>query len=72
MYKLKSGPRGTSDLKEKEPRRFAALREQLLAHAAAIDADGPDWWKRLSPSGGTVKNAAAGKNGGKKKGPKNE
>jgi arylsulfatase A len=55
LYDLKADPRETADLKEKEPQRFAALREQLIKHNAAVEAEGPDWWKRLSPSGGTAK-----------------
>jgi O-methyltransferase involved in polyketide biosynthesis len=42
-------------LKETEPQRFAALREQLRAHNAAVDAEGPDWPQRLQASGGKPK-----------------
>ena len=54
LYHLAADPHETTDLKAMEPSRFAALREQLVKHNAAIDAEGPDWWRRLSPSGGTV------------------
>ena len=37
--------------------RFAALKTQLIQHNAQIDAEGPDWWKRLSPNGGKPKAA---------------
>lgn len=50
-YHLKSDSREATDLKSAEPQRFAALREQLLKHNAAVEAEGPDWWKTLSPNG---------------------
>jgi arylsulfatase A len=52
LYNLEKDPAETTDLKEAEPERFGALRERLLAHTAAVEAEGPDWWKRLSASGG--------------------
>jgi len=52
LYDLAADPRETTDLKEREPERFAALRDRLLQHNSAVEAEGPDWWKRLSPSGG--------------------
>ena len=52
MYNLESDPKETADLREKEPERFRELREELLALNASIEAEGPDWWKRLSPNGG--------------------
>jgi arylsulfatase A len=63
LYNLKSDPKETTDLKDREPGRFAALRDQLVKHNAAIDAEGPDWWKRLSPNGGK---AVTGEEGRKK------
>jgi arylsulfatase A len=54
LYNLAADPHETTDLRATEPSRFAALREQLVKHNAAIDAEGPDWWRRLNPSGGTV------------------
>jgi hypothetical protein len=35
----------------------------LFENEAAIDAEGPDWWKRLSPNGGKPKSAKEGKTG---------
>ncbi len=61
LYNLSADPQETTDLKDREPQRFAALREQLTKHNAAIDAEGPDWWRRLSPNGGTVPAAANAK-----------
>jgi arylsulfatase A len=66
LYNLKADVNETSDLKDKEPQRFAALRDQLLKHNAAIDAEGPDWWKTLSPNGGKAKGAEPAKKKGKK------
>ena len=66
LYNLAADPHETTDLKSKEPARFAALRDQLVKHNAAIDAEGPDWWRRLSPNGG----AAIDPNATKKKNPK--
>lgn len=57
LYNLKTDPKEATDLKSAEPQRFAALREQLLKHNAAVDAEGPDWWKTLSPNGGKAKGA---------------
>jgi arylsulfatase A len=57
LYNLKTDVKEATDLKSAEPQRFAALREQLLKHNAAIDAEGPDWWKTLSPNGGKAKGA---------------
>jgi len=51
LYNLKTDARETTDLKATEPQRFAALRAQLLKHHAAVEAEGPDWWRHLGPSG---------------------
>jgi arylsulfatase A len=61
LYDIKSDPQETTDLKDKEGERFAAMKAQLIKHNAAIDAEGPDWWKRLSPNGGQPKGADKGK-----------
>ena len=66
LYNLKTDAAEANDLKEKEPQRFAALREQLVKHNAAVDAEGPDWWKTLSPNGGKAKGAEAPAKKGKK------
>ena len=67
LYNLKTDEKETTDLKEQEPERFAALRDQLIKHNASINAEGPDWWQRLSPNGGKPKGANDGKGKGKKK-----
>jgi len=63
LYDINNDPKETTDLKDKEKTRFAALKDQLIKHNASIDAEGPDWWKRLSPNGGKP----AGANEGRKK-----
>jgi arylsulfatase A len=55
LYNLASDERETTDLKDADPQRFAAMREQLLRHNAAVDAEGPDWPQRLQASGGRPK-----------------
>jgi arylsulfatase A len=52
LYDLKADPKETTDLREKEQDRFDALRKELVELTAAVDKEGPDWWKRLSPNGG--------------------
>jgi arylsulfatase A len=67
LYNLKADVKETTDLKDREPQRFAALRDLLAKHNAAIDAEGPDWWKTLSPNGGIAKtNDASPKKKGRK------
>lgn len=55
LYNLKTDEKETTDLKDKEPAMFATLKAQLIQHNAGIDAEGPDWWKHLSPNGGKPK-----------------
>jgi arylsulfatase A len=52
LYNLKDDPREEHNLRDSEPERFAALQKELTALHAQIEAEGPDWWRRLSPSGG--------------------
>jgi arylsulfatase A-like enzyme len=52
LYNLKADPKETTDLRDKEPLRFEELRKELVALNAQIEAEGPDWWKRLDPNGG--------------------
>jgi arylsulfatase A len=61
LYDLKSDPREAEDLKDREPERFLEMKEHLLRHNAAVEAEGPDWWKRLSPNGGKPKGSEGGK-----------
>jgi arylsulfatase A len=57
FYNLKEDEKETTDLKNKEPAMFAILKARLIQHNASIDAEGPDWWQRLSPNGGKPKGA---------------
>ena len=52
MYDLKTDPQETTDLRESKVAEFAELKKRLLEYSALIEAEGPDWWRRLSPSGG--------------------
>ncbi|MCI0702515.1 MAG: hypothetical protein L0241_15640 [Planctomycetia bacterium] len=52
LYDLKTDPKETTDLSGKEKEKLAALKKQLQDLNAEIEKEGPDWWKRLSPSGG--------------------
>jgi arylsulfatase A len=62
LYNLHNDPKETTDLKDQEFQRFHELKGRLLETNAKIEAEGPDWWKRLSPNGG-----ADPKKAGKKK-----
>jgi len=55
LYHLSEDQQEAKDLKDQEAEKFAELRAQLVRHTAAIDAEGPDWWKTLSPNGGQEK-----------------
>ena len=61
LYNIAADVRETTDLKEAEPQRFNALRERLLKHNAAVDAEGPDWPQRLHASGGKPKGESPAK-----------
>lgn len=58
LYDLGTDPKESADLKDKEPERFAALREKLASTTAAINAEGPDWWKTLGANGGKEQGGA--------------
>ncbi|MFM8580324.1 MAG: sulfatase-like hydrolase/transferase, partial [Planctomycetaceae bacterium] len=53
LYNLGEDERETTDLSDREPERFAELKRRLLEQTAAVEAEGPDWWRTLSPNGGT-------------------
>lgn len=52
FYNLESDPKETKDLKATAPERFLEMKERLLALNASVEAEGPDWWRRLTPNGG--------------------
>jgi arylsulfatase A len=64
LYDLAQDPQETTDLQEKRPEDFLRLKTQLLSQNAAIEAEGPDWWKRLSASGATAPGAKPSKKQG--------
>jgi arylsulfatase A len=66
MYQVQSDSAETTDLKDQETERFQQMKAQLLKHHAAVEAEGPDWWKRLSKNGGSTSNPK-GKGKAKKK-----
>jgi arylsulfatase A-like enzyme len=53
LYDVAEDPQETTDLKEKRPEDFEALKARLLSENTSVESEAPDWWKRLSPSGGT-------------------
>lgn len=53
LYNLKADPQEKTNLRENEPERFVTMRKRLEALNAEIEKEGPDWWKRLNPNGGT-------------------
>lgn len=52
FYNLRSDPKETEDLKDKERERFAKMLKDLRTLNDEIEKEGPDWWKRLNPNGG--------------------
>jgi arylsulfatase A len=66
LYNLQTDPKEENDLQTKETERFNTLKTKLIAHNSAVEAEGPDWWKRLSPNGGADPKKA-GKKGKKAK-----
>jgi arylsulfatase A len=52
LYNIKDDPKEMRDLQTTQPERFASLRRELTALNAQVEAEGPDWWKRLNPNGG--------------------
>lgn len=52
LYNLRDDPREQTDLRTREPQQFAALKESLEKLHREVEAEGPDWWRRLSPNGG--------------------
>lgn len=55
LYNLQDDERESNDVKDRQPQRFAQLRDQLMALNSEIEAEGPDWWRRLSANGGQVR-----------------
>lgn len=55
LYNLARDEQETSDLSTKEPEQFATMKALLLKHHAAVEAEGPDWWKTLNKNGATTR-----------------
>ena len=52
IYNLKADPGEKDNLATKDSTRLAAMRDRLKEFNGQVEAEGPDWWKRLSPNGG--------------------
>lgn len=61
LYDLKNDPKEAFDLKDKESPRFENMKARLIEHNAKVETEGPDWWQRLSPNGGSDPKKSAGK-----------
>lgn len=46
LYNLKDDPHETMELSEKQPERFAKMKQRLIEHDRKVLAEGPDWWQR--------------------------
>jgi arylsulfatase A len=51
LYDLGTDPQETKDLGGERPKDLERLKAQLLAQINAVEAEGPEWVKRLNPSG---------------------
>ncbi len=45
LYNIRNDWQETTELSATYPDKFAELRQQLIAHDAAVLKEGPDWWK---------------------------
>ena len=52
LYNLRADPAEAENLAAKDATRLASMRDKLKSLNGEIEAEGPDWWKRLSPDGG--------------------
>lgn len=52
LYNLRADPAEAENLAAKDATRLASMRDKLKSLNGEIEAEGPDWWKRLSPNGG--------------------
>ncbi|MFN3484316.1 MAG: sulfatase [Planctomycetota bacterium] len=51
LYNLEEDPGESRELSAREPERLATMKKELAELHRAIEAEGPDWWKRYSPNG---------------------
>lgn len=49
LFNLQDDPGESKDLSAEHPERHLEMKGALLAHDAAVLADGPDWWKKTQP-----------------------
>lgn len=61
FYDLESDPKETTDLQTQRPADFQSFKALLLSHITAVEAEGPDWFKRLNPSGARPKGETGAK-----------
>jgi arylsulfatase A len=52
LYNLKNDISESRELSKEQPEKLNELKKQLKTVHDQIEAEGPDWWKRLSPNGG--------------------
>ncbi len=52
LYDLAADPREATDRSAAEPARLVTMTAALREHNLAVEKEGPDWWRRLSPNGG--------------------
>jgi arylsulfatase A len=52
LYNLKSDPAERRDLRAAEAERFSGMLTTLKQLNAAVETEGPDWWRRLDADGG--------------------
>jgi len=51
MYDIAKDPKEEQDIAGRDPKRFSALKAKLTKLHTEIEAEGPDWWKRLDKNG---------------------
>lgn len=57
LYNLAEDPKESQELSAREPQRLGAMKQKLIALNREIEAEGPDWWKRLSEDGARPRKA---------------
>ena len=62
LYDLAADRSETSDLAGREPELLAAMMTRLRAYTAAVEAEGPDWW-RTEPMNGRTRATSERGNG---------
>jgi arylsulfatase A len=60
FYDLEADPRETTDLQTQRPADFQSFKALLISHNTAVESEGPDWFKRLNPSGARPRTEKSG------------